>query len=68
MGKRSQQPLEHKTYNTRRADQNERTLHVDERGRVGHGKGLVSGGKGLSLMDAGHDHLNGLALVIRNPL
>ena len=47
---------------------NERTLDVDECGCVGHREGLVGGREGLSLMGARHDHLNGLALVVRHPL
>jgi hypothetical protein len=39
-------------------------LHVEERGRVGHGEGLVGGRQGLNLMGAGHHHLHGQTLEV----
>ena len=50
-----------------RTGTHKRTLHVDERGRVGHGEGLVGGRQGLALMAAGHHHLHGqhLEVVLR---
>ena len=47
-----------------RTGTHKRTLHVDERGRVGHGEGLVGGRQGLALMAAGHHHLHGQPLEV----
>ena len=47
-----------------RTGTHKRTLHVDERGRVGHGEGLVGGRQGLNLMGAGHHHLHGQPLEV----